>query len=243
MTPLVFLGATSFREHAQIVRDINEQRPTYSIQAILDDNSQLHGATFEGIPVVGPLSAHAEFRDSQFVFGIGSSRARFLRFGILKRLGIPRQRYATLIDPSATIYPSAKIGRGCIIFPGAVVCADAVVEDFVQVLFHSAIGVANRVCEGALITSHVVTTGDVVLGPYSHIGASSAIAPGVLVGAGAQVAIGSVVLRDVPVGAFVLGNPARVLRRDEIDPPIVEIWERLLREHIVARQQHRKEQE
>jgi putative colanic acid biosynthesis acetyltransferase WcaF len=42
----------------------------------------------------------------------------------------------------------------------------------------------------------------------SWIAAMSFIAPGVEVGAGAVVSAGSVVLKDVPAGAFVRGNPA-----------------------------------
>jgi acetyltransferase-like isoleucine patch superfamily enzyme len=44
------------------------------------------------------------------------------------------------------------------------------------------------------------------------IGVGTVILPGVTVGAGAQVGAGAVVTRDVPPGAVVAGNPARVLR-------------------------------
>ncbi|MBE7159083.1 MAG: transferase [Rhodospirillales bacterium] len=44
------------------------------------------------------------------------------------------------------------------------------------------------------------------------IGAASVVLPGVRIGEGALVAAGSVVVADVPAGAMVGGNPARLLK-------------------------------
>ncbi len=221
---LVFLGATSFREIAEIARDINRIEPTYSIRAILDDNGELHGKSFEGTPVVGPLDAHQRFPDARFVMGIGSYKTRLARHAIIERLGLAEHRYETLISPAAKIFPTAKIGPGCIVHHGAVIAADTVLEPFAQVLSNSIVGVANRLCRGALLASLVSTAEGVTVGHYAHLGASSAVAGGLTVAAAAQVAIGSVVLRDVRLGAFVLGNPALVVRVEEVDDDIVRLW-------------------
>ena len=51
----------------------------------------------------------------------------------------------------------------------------------------------------------------------AKIGANSTILPGVVIGENALVGAGSVVVRDVPAGTVVVGNPARVIRRvDEL---------------------------
>jgi len=46
----------------------------------------------------------------------------------------------------------------------------------------------------------------------AKIGANCTILPGVVIGEDALVGAGSVVVRDVPAGAVVVGNPARVIR-------------------------------
>jgi acetyltransferase-like isoleucine patch superfamily enzyme len=46
----------------------------------------------------------------------------------------------------------------------------------------------------------------------ASVGAGAVILPGLSIGAGAMVGAGSVVTRDVPDGAVVMGNPARVFR-------------------------------
>jgi Hexapeptide repeat of succinyl-transferase len=47
----------------------------------------------------------------------------------------------------------------------------------------------------------------------ARIGANATILPGVTIGEGALVDAGSVVARDVPPGAVVAGNPARVIKQ------------------------------
>jgi acetyltransferase-like isoleucine patch superfamily enzyme len=52
----------------------------------------------------------------------------------------------------------------------------------------------------------------VVIRKGAKIGANATILPGVIIGENALVGAGSVVVRDVPPGAVVVGNPARVIR-------------------------------
>jgi acetyltransferase-like isoleucine patch superfamily enzyme len=57
---------------------------------------------------------------------------------------------------------------------------------------------------------------DSLVGPVvrrnAKIGANATLLPGVVIGEGALVGAGAVVVRDVPPGAVVVGNPARVIR-------------------------------
>ncbi|MDY6875226.1 MAG: DapH/DapD/GlmU-related protein [Chloroflexota bacterium] len=60
---------------------------------------------------------------------------------------------------------------------------------------------------------------DELVGPIiksnAKIGANSTLLPGVTIGTGALVGAGSVVVQDVPPGAVVVGNPARVIKHIE----------------------------
>lgn len=57
--------------------------------------------------------------------------------------------------------------------------------------------------------------GDVVIGDEVMIGANSTVLPGVVIGDRAVVAAGTVVHKDVPAGAFVAGNPMRIIYTKE----------------------------
>lgn len=76
------------------------------------------------------------------------------------------------------------------------------------------IGKDSAVVFGAVILAHDTVRRlhvDTRIGERCNIGANSLIMPGVTVGDGSIVAMGSVVMRDVPPGCIVFGNPARVL--------------------------------
>jgi acetyltransferase-like isoleucine patch superfamily enzyme len=51
-----------------------------------------------------------------------------------------------------------------------------------------------------------------VLRKGAKVGANSTILPGIVIGENALIGAGSVVVRDVPDGAVVVGNPARVIK-------------------------------
>ena len=57
-----------------------------------------------------------------------------------------------------------------------------------------------------------------VLGDNVNVGANSVILGDILVGNGSIVGAGSVVVKDVPPGVVVAGNPAQIIRR--ISPPV-----------------------
>ncbi|MEI4801253.1 acyltransferase [Bacillus sp. NPDC077411] len=57
--------------------------------------------------------------------------------------------------------------------------------------------------------------GEITIGNEVMIGANSTILPGVVIGDGAIVSAGTLVHRDVPSGAFVGGNPMRVIYTKE----------------------------
>ncbi|WP_374723360.1 acyltransferase [Calidifontibacillus erzurumensis] len=57
--------------------------------------------------------------------------------------------------------------------------------------------------------------GEVIIGNDVMIGANSTILPGVVIGDGAIVSAGTLVHKDVPPGAFVGGNPMRIIYTKE----------------------------
>jgi sugar O-acyltransferase (sialic acid O-acetyltransferase NeuD family) len=120
--------------------------------------------------------------------------------------------FMTLVDPSAVVARSARLGKGVSIMTGANVGAGVTIGDFALI---------NR---GALIGHHchlgafVTTGGGVTLASRCQIsddvvlGAGCVLIPNRIVGASAVVGAGAVVIRDVAAGTTVAGNPARVIK-------------------------------
>jgi acetyltransferase-like isoleucine patch superfamily enzyme len=69
------------------------------------------------------------------------------------------------------------------------------------------------------------TTGEIVIGAESWIGANAVITAGTKIGEHAVVAGGSVVTKDVPPFCVVAGNPARIIKRYNPDK---KIWEKVI---------------
>lgn len=224
LQPLILFGASALPEIVEVVRDINEARPTYRMEGVLDDAPAFQGQEIEGLKVLGPLEMARQFPDAQFVLGIGSYRTRIARFDIVRRLGIPMERYAALVHPRAKIYRSAKVGHGCILHANTVIYNNTTLEDLVVILSNTMIGSGNRLCEGCLLAGGVHTTGGVTIGHYSHIGLGSLLGENVRIGPGAQIAMGSTIFKDVPPGAFAMGNPPRLLDKIDVPEELLARW-------------------
>lgn len=80
-------------------------------------------------------------------------------------------------------------------------------------LVHIAHGV--DIGENALVIANAMVAGSVKVGANAWVAPSSAILNQKSVGADATIGLGAVVIRDVPAGDVVVGNPAKSIRKPE----------------------------
>lgn len=217
MKDLVFLGAsTAFFELLAIVKAVNRLETRYRVVALLDDDRTTHGRELLGVRVAGGLELVRDYPEAQFVFGIGSLKTRLLRHTVIKRLGLDLCRFEPIVHPGAVIDESAEIGQGCIVHPGAVIGNGAQLKPFSIVAVNSAIGPYAVLEPFAMVTSLVAVLSSARIGKSTFVGSCSCVTEGVTVGKGSRVGAGTVVSRDVGDGCFILGNPGRVIARDEM---------------------------
>lgn len=128
------------------------------------------------------------------------------------------------IEPGAVIRDRVKIGDNAVIMMGAIVNIGAEIGEETMIDMNAVLGGRAIVGKRCHIGAGTVLAG--VIEPPSAqpviveddvvIGANAVIIEGVRVGKGAVVAAGAVVLQDVPAGAVVAENPAKIVKlKDE----------------------------
>ncbi|MGV8988303.1 MAG: acetyltransferase [Cypionkella sp.] len=182
----------------------------YAVAAILSDDPQ-HGDQFESIPVA-KLARAKDFGDASFLFLIGSEKSFTRRQQLIDALLVPEERYARVCHPRACVSGYAKLGHGTVLYPGVVVTSNATLGNHVMVLPNSVIHHDVSIGACSIIGSNVTISGSVKVGRGCYIGSASSIRNGISIGDGALIGMAANVVKDVPPGAVMVGNPARQLR-------------------------------
>jgi sugar O-acyltransferase (sialic acid O-acetyltransferase NeuD family) len=220
--PLLIVGAGGFgREAAEAVGAVNDDKPTYELLGFLDDNPDAAGTEVDGIPVLGPISSVADHPDAQVIVSTGHPGFYFSRKRIVERLGLPPDRYATLIHPLASVGRSVEVGGGTVLLAGAVATAGVRIGAHVAVMPGAVFTHDDVIGDYATFGSGARLAGRVTVGDGAYIGSGALIRQSLTVGAWALVGLGAVVLEDVPAAEVWVGVPARRLRKVELPADLV----------------------
>jgi acetyltransferase-like isoleucine patch superfamily enzyme len=124
-----------------------------------------------------------------------------------------RSKIGTFVE----IQKGARIGADCKISSHTFICEGVQIEDGVFV-GHNVSFINDKYpravnADGSLQTDQDWKVISTRVKKGASIGTSATILCGVTIGAGAMVGAGSVVTRDVPDGAVVAGNPARIVKK------------------------------
>jgi sugar O-acyltransferase (sialic acid O-acetyltransferase NeuD family) len=141
-----------------------------------------------------------------FLVSAFAPRRRRELFAVGEALGL--KRADALIDPTAILPRSIRIGAGSYINAGAVIGGLSLIGEGVFVNravslgHHTVLGDFATIGPGATLAGNIHVGNDVV------IGAGATIFPDIRIGGGAIISGGSVVRKHVPENMLVSGNPA-----------------------------------
>jgi sugar O-acyltransferase (sialic acid O-acetyltransferase NeuD family) len=212
MKQLVIIGAGGFgREVFAWAEQADEFHREWTIKGFIDDDPTALDAFGKiGAPILGNVGDYRIETGDVFICAIGNvAPKRRCVETIRARGGV----FTRVTHRTAVLGQRARLGAGVILCPRAVVSCDAALGDFVSINLHSTVAHDATIGDFTQVHCHADITGGVHLGRGVLVGSHASILPGVRVGDDAIVGAGSVVVRDVPAGATVFGNPAKVLPR------------------------------
>lgn len=197
---------------ASTIVDLMQVSNEWEFLGYLNDTGEI-GSLIEDFPILGRVAEAGRFnlRDVYFVYALTTVKKAQERAEILWALNLPREKFATIIHPTAVVAHSAQLGCGVVLMPHTVVGPGALMGDHAQLYAHGFIGHHARVGELCFIANNASIGGYVNIEQGTHIGSNSSILERVMVGKWSLVGLGAVVLKDVPPYAKVVGNPARVI--------------------------------
>jgi sugar O-acyltransferase (sialic acid O-acetyltransferase NeuD family) len=215
----VLVGSGGFgRETAEVVRAINQasasdgNRPPWELLGYLDDDEAMWGQIVSGSPVLGPLEMLADLPQTRVVVCTGHPGNFTSKKRIVDRLGLPPERYATLIHPSAVMPESCRPGAGTVVLAGVVATTDVEIGAHIGVMPQVVLTHDDRLADYVTLGAQACLAGRVRVEEGAYLGAGCQIRGDVTIGPWALVGMGAVVLHDVPAGEVWAGVPARPLQ-------------------------------
>lgn len=119
--------------------------------------------------------------------------------------------YPTFVHKTAVVYPSAIVGTGVQVLPNAVVDAAVTIGDFTIINTNATVSHNTVVEKYCHIAINAAISGGCFIGEGALVGAGSVILPEITIGKWATIGAGAVVTKNVPDGATVVGNPAKII--------------------------------
>jgi sugar O-acyltransferase (sialic acid O-acetyltransferase NeuD family) len=120
---------------------------------------------------------------------------------------------ATLVSPMATVGPGVVIGQGCLVQQGVLITTDVQLGLACKLNFDASVHHDCRIGDFCTLAPGCRLLGSVTIAEQVFVGAGAIILPHCHVGAGAVIAAGAVVTRDVAAAETVGGVPAQSLER------------------------------
>lgn len=118
--------------------------------------------------------------------------------------------FFTLVHPSATVAPTARVGTGSIVCPHAVVSDLATVGTCVLINYHASLGHDASAADYCVLSPYATLGGGARIEEDVFLGLHASVGPNRTVGRGSKVSSNSCALVNVPPRSIVFGVPGCV---------------------------------
>lgn len=207
---IVLLGAAN-PETRRMILAIKRVQPALHVIGFIDNDPSKAGTTFLDLPVFGGFDSVQSLlqEDVYFVNLItGSTRVRYETSRELVRRGC---RFANFIHPSVDL-TMVSVGVGNYLQESVIVQANVSIGDNSSIHMATLVGHETRIGNSVFIAHGCSLSGSVSVGDGTFMGTHATVVPRITIGKWTTIGAGTVVIRDVPDYATVVGNPGKVIK-------------------------------
>lgn len=197
---------------ASTIEDLRKSGESMECVGFLNDNEK----EINGYPVLGGIQSFklGDWPEThQFIYAMSNVKQAEERYAMLLKLGIPENRFATLVHPTAVVSDQARLSPGVVVMPLALVGPNAIIGAHTQLYAQSFVGHDSQVEEMVFVANNASIGGRIHIETGAHIGSNSSLRERIRIGQFAIIGLGSVVLKDVEARQIVAGVPAKLIGR------------------------------
>ncbi|WP_233879571.1 acetyltransferase [Virgibacillus halodenitrificans] len=211
MEDLVLIGGGG---HCKSVIDSLNDMCEFNIIGILDTKENV-GKMINGIKIIAEDKELEEYfkRGVKNAFvtvgGVGDNSLRIKLYQLTKKIGY---QFPTIIDPTAIVSKTAKIGEGTFIGKGSIINTDVTIGSNCIINTGTIIEHDSKIEANCHIAPGTTLSGAVRIGENSHVGTNSTVIQNISIGSNTVIGAGSVVVEDIDSNEKAFGNPCRAVK-------------------------------
>lgn len=200
------------REVYIIAQKINLVSNKWSEYCFIDDINEI--AQVNGVKVYkfDELLKERDKNEIEIVIAVGEPSGRDYLYHKIKEAGLS---LVTLIHPGIYIDGTTVIGEGTVIAEGVTITANVEIGENAYIQPHAVIGHDIKIGRHTVIGSNCQIGGGDVIGERVFMGFLSGTTDHISIGSDSIISAGAIVFKELPEGVIAVGNPARIVKKNE----------------------------
>ncbi len=203
----------------KIVMDIlRNYSDNFYVENIYDDNELKHNTLYNDVLTIGCIDDYIDkASNNSFYFNclgnINAFHARIKYSSLLKKKGA---KCINIVHPKCYVSKETFIGSGNLIAPNVTVNTNVSIGDENIICSHTVIEHDSIIGNLCYLSPSSTICGKVIIDDQVYIGPGAVLTSGIKIGKNSIVGAGAVVLHDIPANSVYVGNPAKILKNNDL---------------------------
>lgn len=211
MKKVAIIGSQDLAQ--QIVHFIHTDSKTHRVVGFYDD-FQEKGKLIKEVPILGRVEdVEQDYSNQVFdelLIGVGYQHFRFRKASFERFKGsVP---FHTFVHSSCIVEQNAKIGEGCVVYPGSIIDQNVTIEDNVLINLGCSISHETTIKQHSYLSPRVSIAGKSMIGECCFIGIGAVVIDHLFITDEVVIGSGANVVKDLKAPGIYVGNPTRKIK-------------------------------